>query len=77
MAHYANIEQGSTWDVNPEFLAYTEKECGKVPENQNFYSYYYSQYNNYKNGRTQWEAVFYYNEEVFDPENYNDKSIKR
>ena len=41
------IERGGTWDPSPEYVAYIEKECGKLPENESIYSYYYSRYNSY------------------------------
>ena len=63
------------WNINPEYLALLEKECGAIPEGED-YSYYSIRYNEYIDSNTKWEAVLYVSDEVFDPYNYNEKSLK-
>ena len=60
------INQGDWWNPNPEYVAYLEKECGKLSENEFQVSYYWTRYNQqYLNGGdNRWEAVIYFNEEV-------------
>ena len=65
-----------SWDINPEWSAFEEKECGAIPEGENKASYHYDRYENYM-GDGALEAAMYFSEEVFDPENYNDNSIKK
>ena len=62
---------------NPEYYALLNKECGEVPEGENQYSYYYDRFNEFTNNGFDWEAVMYFSDEIFEPENYNEKSIKR
>ena len=66
------------WEYNPEYYDLLAKECGPVPENVDKYSYYRDRYEEYIDGNYyNWEAAFYISEEVFDPDNYNEKSIIR
>ena len=64
------------WLYNPEYFALVEKECGSVPEGADEYSYHYDRYGEFESG-SDWEAVLYFSDEVFDPDNYNEKSIIR
>ena len=47
LATFAGIEKGDYWAVNPEYVAYTEKECGKIPENESFFTYYYARFSKF------------------------------
>ena len=57
---YMGIDKGpNVWDPSPEYYAYLEKECGKIPENYSFY-YYHDKFNKYMNDYDNaWEAVIY------------------
>ena len=66
-----------SWAINPKLLAMLEKECGPAPgEGQNKIRYYEYRYYDYI-GSDGIEAALYFSDEVFDPENYNENSIKR
>ena len=56
-----------------------EKECGAFPEGVNKYSYHFDVYGQYTQTtyNTYLEAVMYISDEIFDPDNYNENSIKR
>ena len=67
-----------TYDYNPEYYALKEKECGAVPEGVDKWSYYRNRYEEYIDDHYHnWEAAFYFSEELFEPKNYNEKAIKR
>ena len=53
-----------------------ENECGPAPEGEDIDSYHYYRYNDYI-GYDGLEAALYFSDEVFDPESYNENSIKR
>ena len=57
--------------------ALRDRECGAIPEGAPV-SYYFKRYNDYigmLRNDTNWEAMIYFSEESFDPENYNEESI--
>ena len=69
--------------INPEFFALLERECGPVsdetlPDGPDKYFWYTKRYNkkelpyNYL-----FDAALYISDESFDSDNYNEKSIKR
>ena len=61
----------------PEWYDFTEKECGPIPEGADENDYYDYRYYEYVDWNQDWEAAIYLSDETFDPENYNEKSIKR
>lgn len=57
--------------------ALRERECGAKPEGAPV-NYYWKRYDNYigmERNETNWEAMVYFSEESFDPDNYNEESI--
>ena len=60
-----------------EWYDFTEKNCGKIPEGADRKKYHRDRYSEYTNSNYDWEAALYFSDEKFDPESYNDKSIKR
>ena len=45
---FLGIDKGPDWwTPRPEYLAYVEKECGKIPDGEYFMTYYYSKYLEY------------------------------
>ena len=61
-----------------------EKECGAIPEGKDyFWDYYEERYYEYvdhylfDDEDEDWEAAMFFSDEVFDPDNYNEKSFKR
>ena len=56
------------------YYAFVEKECGGIPEHKywNISDRYWDHIGGYD-----LDAVMYISEEVFDPDNYNENSIKR
>ena len=57
---------------------FKEKECGAVPEGPfSKFTYYRDRYDSYKKLNSDWEIVIYFSDATFDPDNYNEKSIKR
>ena len=59
---------------------YREKECGAVPEGYGPFAsitYYRDRYYKYTKEGYDWETVIYYSDTAFDPDNYNEKSIKK
>ena len=64
--------------LNPEALAFLEKECGAVPEGEDKNFYHYMKYYEFvEGGRSAIEAAMYFSEEVFVPDNYNENSFIR
>ena len=54
-----------------------ERECGAVPEDADKDTYYDIRYEEHLKHNFDWQAVIYHSNEVFDPDDYNEKSVKR